>query len=853
MRLSLVLLMAAGAAAPATAVPQLRAVRAVEAIRLDGRLDDAAWSQPAAFDSFRQSDPKEGEPATERTEVRVAYDDDALYVGLRLHDSEPHRIVRRLARRDEGADADRVNVYLDPHHDRQTGAQFEVSAANVQFDAVIFNDSWTDASWDAVWESAVSVDAAGWSVEMRLPFSQLRFPKAESHTFGINVSRTIPRKNETDWLELVPKKESGLASRMADLVGLEGLQPRRALSLLPYAVARAEAIAPDGAGDPWNDGSRAFSGIGVDAKCGLSSNLTLDVTVNPDFGQVEVDPAVVNLSEFETFFDEKRPFFLEGAPIFNNFGHTGSNNFWGFNRSEPNLFYSRRIGRAPQGEAEGDFVDRPQASSILGALKVSGKTRSGWSVAGLQALTGGETARVATADVRARVSVEPTTSYSALRLQRDFGRAAFGLLGTAVVRDQDDAALRERLVSHGYVLGFDGHYFLDKKKDWVIVGRAAVSRIEGTPAAIQRAQESPLRYFQRPDATHVRLDPTRTSLSGYTGSVNLNRNSGAWQANAALWGTSPGFDSDDLGFTGRADRWGGHAVVMWRGTTPDKRTRERRFWVSKWWALNFAGHRQGDGVHANVGAQLRNFWWVYATGYKQWRADSDGLTRGGPRSITPALVGGGGGIETNRRYALGLGLDVFYNHDEHGSDSLDGSANLWARPVTSVSISLGPRLLRAHDAAQYVDTFDDARAATTFGHRYVFGHLDRRQVALVGRVNWLLSPRMSFQVYFQPLLSAGDYDGFKELARPGAFTFLPFDPASGFTFDDPDFNVKSLRVNAVYRWEWRPGSTLYVAWTDARDDDEGAGRLDFARDTPRLWRAPADDVFMVKVAYRFGR
>jgi hypothetical protein len=879
-------------ATPPRAVPTLRAVRTSEAIRLDGRLDEAVWSEAAAFDAFRQSDPTEGAPGSERTEVRVVYDDGALYVGLRLHDREPKRIVRRLARRDEGADADRVTVYLDPHHDRQTGAQFEVSAANVQGDAAIFNDSWTDSSWDGVWESAVALDDEGWSVEMRLPFSQLRFAPAESHVFGINVSRTIPRKNETQWLELVPKTESGLASRMADLAGLDGLHPPRALSLLPYTVGRAEAIAPDGPGDPWNDGTAARSSFGFDAKYGLSSNLTVDLTANPDFGQVEVDPAVVNLSEFETFFDEKRPFFLEGAQIFNNFGQTGSNSFWGFNRSEPNLFYSRRIGRAPQGESDGDFVDRPDATTILGAVKLSGKTRSGWSLAGLQAVTARESARIQTAGLRSGLLVEPATSYSALRAQRTFGRSALGFLATGVAREAGTPALADRLVSHAFVLGVDGHVFLDGKKDWVVTGRLAASRIDGSTEAIRRAQESPLRYFQRPGANHVHVDPTRTSLSGYTGSVNLNRNSGALQLNAALWGTSPGFDSDDLGFTGRADRGGGHAVLTWRQTKPHGFTRERRAWISKWYALNFSGARQGDGLNGSASVQLRNYWWINVNGFHDWRTQNDGLTRGGPPSVHPSVNGGGVSLETNGRKAAGFDSGFFYAHDAHGGWSLEGSGNVWLRPFSRLSIRLGPRFNRDHTPAQYVDTFDDALAVATAGRRYVFGDLHQTQVSLVGRVNCLLSPRMSLQIYFQPLLSAGDYADFKELAMPGTFDFLHYGtaipapsspgvsmpptssppvpslfldadrytadpdglgPAPSFGFDNPNFNFKSLRVNAVYRWEWRPGTTLFLAWTQVRDDDKGPGVLRFGRDLRGMLRAGADDVFLIKVAYRFGR
>jgi uncharacterized protein DUF5916/cellulose/xylan binding protein with CBM9 domain len=351
---------------------RVTALRTVEPPVIDGRLSEEAWSRAEPASEFTQRDPNEGLPATERTEIRVLYDNDALYIAARLFDSEPDLIGRRLASRDGDRDADRVIIYLDSMYDRLTGAAFGVSASNVQEDTIIFNDVFTDSSWDAVWLSRVSVDEAGWSAEIRIPLSQLRFPLADSQTWGINVERYIQRKNETVWLERVPKTESGLASRMGDLTGLEGLRPRRRMELLPYAAARAELVAAEKANDPFNDGVRAFGALGMDLKFGLSSNLTIDATVNPDFGQVEVDPAVVNLTAFETFFPEKRAFFLEGAQIFNSFGQGGSNSFWGFNMSDPSIFYSRRIGRSPQLELETDFLDQPAATTILGAVKLTG-------------------------------------------------------------------------------------------------------------------------------------------------------------------------------------------------------------------------------------------------------------------------------------------------------------------------------------------------------------------------------------------------------------------------------------------------------------------------------------------------
>jgi hypothetical protein len=420
----------AQSASSQSTVPVVRSVRASSAIVVDGLLNDEVWLRAPAATSFTQRDPEEGKPVSEATEMRIAYDDNALYVAATMRDREPGRIARQLARRDGHAEADNFTIFLDPHHDHVTGAAFSVTAAGVQSDTTIYNDSWTDDSWDAVWESAVTIDDTGWSAEMRIPFSQLRFPRAAQLTFGINAMRYIQRKKEEAWLVHVPKTENRLASRMGHLDGLDGVAPHRTVELIPYVVSRAEYVEPE-AGDPFNDGARAFAGTGVDLKYRMTSSLSVDGTINPDFGQVEVDPAVVNLTAFETFFEEKRPFFIEGANIFSNFGRGGANNFWGFNRADPMLFYSRRIGRAPQGSASGDFVEQPTATTILGAAKLTGKTRRGWSLGLLDAVTGREWAKAVTSLETTEVEVEPLSNYLVARAEKELGRrAAIGAIAT---------------------------------------------------------------------------------------------------------------------------------------------------------------------------------------------------------------------------------------------------------------------------------------------------------------------------------------------------------------------------------------------------------------------------------------
>ena len=829
--------------------PVVRAARATGAIAIDGRLDDLAWQGVPVAASFLQRDPSEGEPASEPTELRIAYDDVALYVGARLRDDEPRRIARQLSRRDDIVEADSFSLYLDPHHDHVTGALFQVSAAGVQRDAALYDDNFENPSWDAVWQSAVTLDAEGWVVEMRIPFSQLRFPQAAQLLFGINARRVVHRKAETSWLALVPRKENGLASRMAHLEGLAGIPSARHLELLPYASVRQEYVAPARPGNPWNDGSRPFGALGLDVKYGFSSGMALVGAVNPDFSQVEVDPAVVNLSGNETFFEEKRPFFLEGADVFTHFAKSGASDYTTYFYFEPQLFYSRRIGRAPQGRAADVYVDTPTTTTILGAAKLTGRA-GGWNVGLVEALTGRESARLSDGFTRASALVEPLTNYFVGRAQRELGRrGALGFLGTAVNRSLPDAGLSQLLPGQAYVGGMDGHVYLDGRRDWVLGGGLALSSVSGSQPAVLRLQTSPLRYYQRPDAPHVTFDPKATSLSGWNYRLGLNKNSGNLTANAAVWSISPGFEPNDAGFATQADRGGGHGDLTWRKLQPDRFTRTRLLWAAKWWTWNYGGDSQGDGLQAGFDVQLLNYWKVNSFVQRSWATWDDRLTRGGPTMIRPGIEGFAVAVTSDgRRRFVGRAGFTGTRRDFGNWQQLITGQLTW-RPWAALTLQASPSLTRLRNQAQYLQTVIDPTATATYGARYVFGELAQTEFAVPLRVSLALQPRLSLQLYTQALLSNGAYDAVKQLAAPRTYDFLPYtDPLA-----NPDFNLKSLRANAVLRWEFRPGSTAYLVWTQRRLDPRYPGDFSIGRDARALFGAPSDDVLLVKVAWWLGR
>ncbi len=591
--------------------PVLRAVRVSgHEIRIDGRAVEAPWlSAPVATD-FVQFEPAEGEAATERTEARVLYGDEALYVAIRAYDRDPSGIVGQLTRRDQNSYSDQVGVVVDSYFDRRTAFHFAVNPVGVKQDIYRYDDTGEDDGWDAVWEVATTTDEEGWTAEFRIPYSQLRFRDADVQTWGINFVREIARRDETDVWAPTSRKDAGVVSRFGELRGLENLRAPRRLEIVPYTVGRVQR-APGDADNPFFRRSERFGTVGADLKYGLTSDLTLDVTLNPDFGQVEADPAQVNLTAFETFYPERRPFFLEGSSIF-RFGLSPGD---GDNANE-SLFYSRRIGRAPQGDPDdrGGWVDKDPQTTILGAAKLSGKTASGWSIGALQAVTSEETARIAPATgSQFDEAVEPLTSYGMVRVQRDFraGRSAIGLVATSVNRDQQVADALE-LRRDAYTGGVDFRHRFGGER-FEVSGYMIGSHVAGSAAAIDAAQRSSVRYYQRPDAGYLAYDPTETSLDGGSAFLAIAKIGGsAWRYSTGVVTRSPGFEVNDIGYQRDADNTMSWVWVGYQRTTPTGPFRRYNLNVNGWGAWNYGGDRTGFGGNVNGSFQLKNFWNGYA-------------------------------------------------------------------------------------------------------------------------------------------------------------------------------------------------------------------------------------------------
>ncbi len=856
---------AGSTAAPRTPAGTARAVPATpQAPVLDGRLDDPAWALATPITDFVQRDPVEGAAPSERTEVRFVYTDAALYVSVRAYDSQPDAIVGRLTRRDEFSESDWIFVAIDSYMDRRTAFLFGVNAAGVKRDVLLFDDDNEDVSWDAVWDVAVARDEHGWTAEFRIPFSQLRFAPAESHRFGLNVERRITRLNEVVQWRLLSRQESGVVSRFGDLTGIQGIRPPRRLEVLPYTVAR-QAFTPAQDGNPFATGRSSSATVGGDIVYGVTSNLTLNATVNPDFGQVEADPAVVNLSAFETFFPERRPFFNEGLDLFRFPLGVGD----GDGMSEQ-LFYTRRIGRAPQGAADprGGYAERVNQSTILGAAKLTGKTPGGWSVGLLSAVTAEERARVLDEDGLPHIDVvEPQTTYLVGRLSRDFrgGHTVVGAFGTGTLRNLPDNMqfLRSSAITGGANFLHRFRHDTYHVRAWV-----AGSHVSGSEDAIARTQRSSARYFHRPDATHVTYDPTRTSLDGWAAQLELaKRGGGNWRGAVGIDTKSPGFEINDLGFLPQVDRTMQWVWVQHRWMQPGKVFRRFTLNGNQWAVWNHAWDRNNVGGNFNAHALLRNYWNVSAGVNGNWGGLSTGALRGGPAIIVPPSINGWGFVGTDGRKSMSFGLNGwFWKQEAEATGSHGVSVSAAWRPAGNVDFRLAPSISWNRNDWQYVRS-QDALSET----QYIFGDLKQTTVATTLRSNVTFTPTLSLQLYAQPFISAGEYLEFKRVADPRAPEYrdrfdvfgedrmtrdgntvmvdLNRDGTTDLTFGAPDFRFLSFRSNAVLRWEYRPGSTLFVVWQHGRSDFTPEGHFDLGGGLGQLFRAPSENMLVVKVNY----
>jgi hypothetical protein len=858
------------AAAPeVAAAPGAKARRRSATIAVDGRLAEADWAAAAGQGGFWQREPHEGRAPSEATEFRVLYDDEAVYVGVQAFDRRPDEIKGLLTRRDEDSSSDWILVGLDSYFDRRTAFVFGVNPAGVQRDFLLYDDVQEDASWDAVWTGAAARTAEGWTAEFRIPLSQLRFSSSSAQRWGLQVLRYLERNAETSLWAPAPRAQPRMVSLFGTLHGLDGITPGRRLEVLPYTSGGLDVASVE-PGDPFRGRARGLGNAGIDLRYGLTSAFTLSLSVNPDFGQVEADPSQVNLGANELFLPEKRPFFLEGTDIV-QFGLEPGGD------GGETLFYSRRIGAAPHGEVDAAFVDAPTATTIYGAAKVSGKTEGGTSVGVLAAVTGQEVARTADDQGgRAEPVVEPLAAYAVARAKQDFGdgRTVIGAIATAVGRQLDDPALAEALHDRAFAGGLElSHRWGGPSGDaWSAAALVVASHVHGSAEAIAEDQRLTRHLYQRPDATHLEFDPTRTALTGSAVAYKVGRDGTTehWRAAAGGWLRSPDLEVNDLGFQTGGDAWVQWGWMQYRDEEPGAIVRR--------WNLNANPFVYGDtspeltgyGGNANVNVGLVDYWSLNAGVNAERPLLDTALLRGGPAVRADPSWNTWANISTDERKRWQVALNGSFwrrRADDAVAPSLSASVLVQARP--NLSLGLEPMYATRVDGLQYVGEFTDQAGQP----HYVLAQIRQQTAAVTVRASWTFSPRLSLQVYAQPFAASGQYSRFKEPSAPRADRLADRyhelspdlrlvagevvvdrddDGAADYVLGQHDFVVRELRSNLVLRWEYRPGSSVFLIWAQGRGVGTDERYLDLGRDLGQLLDAPSQHVVMLKANYWVG-
>ncbi|HEX2778718.1 MAG TPA: DUF5916 domain-containing protein, partial [Gemmatimonadaceae bacterium] len=747
---------AAGQTAPprdeASTLPVVKRATAVRvpngSIVLDGRLDEGVWRDGPVIADFLQKQPLEGSEPTERTEVRIAYDDAALYVGARMYAKDPARIQAPVGRRDNIGQMEHVIISLDTYHDRRTAYSFALTASGVRGDFFYPQDdeNRTDASFDPVWDGRAVVDALGWTAEMRIPFNQLRFNAADVQTWGVNFDRWIPSKKEDIFWIPVPSSVTAWASRMGTLEGIRGIQPSRRIELLPYVASDARHASDRDLRNPFDDGRNLHTRVGGDVKMGLGPSLTLQATVNPDFGQVEADPSVVNLSAYELFYADKRPFFTEGSQYLTGGGAT--------------YFYSRRIGGPPRSALlpDADFIDAPQATTILGAAKLTGRLANGLSIGALAAATDRETGEgwfLADSVSGARAfgisrTVQPRANYGVLRLRQEFGRSGStaGIIVTGVDRAMGAGDVLASVLPRDAVSAAADWNIRLKDGEYQIGGGFGASRVAGDTTAIRRMQMSSARYYQRPDADYLHLDPTRTTLSGTDGFLSVERSNGRhWLGGIQIGARSPGFDLNDAGAMSRADRKYVDATLTYRERRPNTWLQSYEISLETFDQVDYGNVRNASFVRSDGMFTWKNFWYTNLTAWQDFPGQSNELTRGGPYMETGfyrvGIVEVGNSFASPTRWSG----RVYYGRTTLGEKTQRFSGSFGLRPGPRWQLAVTPNFLTSRDPRQYVGTERGTGPAATYRNSYRFATIDFREFTLSGRLNYAFGPDLTLETF----------------------------------------------------------------------------------------------------------
>ncbi|MEM1328167.1 MAG: DUF5916 domain-containing protein [Bacteroidota bacterium] len=835
-------------------------------LSIDGMMTEEAWEAVDWTGDYAQLQPDDNAPPSYPTQFKVLYDDNFLYFGFRCFDDKPDKIVKRMSRRD-GFDGDWIEVNIDSYFDKRTAFSFTVSASGVRGDEFVSNDGndW-DANWNPIWLAKTTIDEEGWTAEMRIPLSQIRYSNKPDQVWGIQSTRRFFRNEERSTWQPMKQNAGAWVSLFGELHGLKDLKPQKQIEIQPYVVASAESF-EQVEGNPFADGSDHGLTAGVDGKIGITSDFVLDFTINPDFGQVEADPSVVVLDGYQVFFAEQRPFFIENRNIF-DYSLTNAEAGGGFNSDI--LFYSRRIGGAPHGYpnlSNREYADVPQNSSILGAAKFSGKTSKGFSLGVLESVTAKEYATIDLGGERRTEMVEPLTNYFVGRAQQDFreGNTYVGGILTAVNRDLNNTPL-EWLHESAYSGGLDFRHRWGEKQ-WNVSGRALFSNVNGTTAAITRTQRAFEHNFQRPDATELSVDTTLTSLTGHAGNLSVAKYGGNWRFQTGATWRSPEFEINDIGFLRSANEINYYLWTGYNINQPFSIFRRYRINFNHWSRWDFGGNHLYHAVNTNTHAEFKNFWQAGLGVTREFKDISNNFLRGGPALRLNAGWFWWGYASTNNQKKVAFFTQFNVGDgDQNSVDYRQLKIGIRLQPINALNVQLSPGFTHFRRVDQYVTetSFDNQ-------NRYIVGELEQRTLSMTARLNYNITPDLTIQYYGQPFISRGRYSNFKYINDPLAVPLEErFSDISGqdfqggqynldeqgdgtidYSIGDPDFDFIQFRSNLVGRWEYVPGSELFLVWSQGTTafGDPSTGLLTSLNDN--LFSEKAHNIFLVKWTYRF--
>lgn len=837
---------------------------------IDGSLDDPCWSLVDYAGNFTQYQPEDGTEPTQPSAFKVLYSDKFIYFAFRCYDSNPEEIVSRMSRRD-GFQGDWIEVNLDSYNDKRTAFSFTTSVSGVKGDEFVSNDgdNW-DPSWNPIWHCKTNIDSLGWTAEVAIPFSQLRYAEGDEQVWGMQVTRRDFRAESRSSWQYIPNNAGYWVSGFGELRGLKGVKKQNQLEIQPYVVAQADFYEAN-KDHPFRDGSDLGLSAGLDGKFGVTSDLTLDFTINPDFGQVESDPSVIRLDGFQAFFEERRPFFIEGRNVF----HTPiSNSVAGGDYDQDILFYSRRIGASPhlrlgENPSENLYVDQPDFTSILGAVKFSGKTESGLSIGILESVTQREKATIRTSGSDQEIVVEPLTNFFVSRLQQDFngGNTVIGGIFTQVHRDLS-GNLENSLHKDAYSGSLD---FLHRWDDraWNFNARLAFSHVTGTKAAILRTQTALEHNFQRPGSRKTEVDPNATSLTGTGGNISIGNFKNKFRFQSGFTYRSPELELNDVGFQRNSNELIHYHWMGFRENNPFAIFRNFSVNYNHWSSWDYDGRNIYRALNVNTNMVFNNFWSLYAGTNYENRDISNTWLRGGPSFRRSPALFSNLQVSTDNRKVVAFDISGGYG-GSFDSPIISKSIGFGIRvqPSDAFNFSLSPNFHDFYREDQYVaqDIWNDES-------RYILGQLDQQTLSLTLRFDFNITPEFTIQYYGQPFVSRGEYSDFKrvtdplgevytermlsftesQITRAGALFLIDenLDGTDDYSFFEPDFNFIQFRSNLVARWEYIPGSEVFLVWNQNTTRSGDPSENVFTSITEGLFDNKLYNVFLVKLTYRF--